>query len=104
MKTDPLNAYGGNVLTLHHAPPGEGSRRRPADDIVVVVEADDGLGEDLDAAARRLVASGLHRVRSLIPALRAEGYPRRRDVLHQAARAALLANGIQVRRGGPRRQ
>lgn len=73
------------------------------DDLVVVVDADDELGESLDQAAGRLVASGLRRVRHLIAALRHEGYPRRRDVLHRAARSALLSADLPVVRGGRRR-
>jgi hypothetical protein len=71
--------------------------------LLVVVDADDELGEDLDQAARRLVAGGLHRVRHLIPALRSMGFPRRRGTLAAAANRALKAAGIEVRAGRPRR-
>jgi hypothetical protein len=77
---------------------------RPAPDLLVLVEPDDDLGEDLDTAARRLVAGGLHRCRHLMAALRREGFPRRRGTLHRAARLALLAAGIPVRPGSPGRR
>ena len=72
-------------------------------DIVIVVETGDELGEDLDSAAQRLVAGGLRRVRHLIGALRHEGFPRRRGTLAAAARSALLAAGVPIRRSGGRR-